>query len=408
MGYGRKKGFERKAAGFLAGTGLCLFLGGCAGSSGQTENEQVTIKVWESLEVKDYIEAAGRAYHELHPEITVVYENVELDNTSPQIILDGPAGAGADLFAAPCDKMGELVDGGYVTAVTDDGFVKDAVLPSCLSAASYKNTVYGYPVSDETYALYYNKALIDGAEVPRTWEDMIAYAAAHSEDGNYGFIMDPTTGYYTIIFTTGEGNRLFGADGTDGSQTYLNTPAAVKGMGLLGELSEALDISSSDLNTQIADELFATGKAAMEISGPWNASVFQEAGIDYGVTTLPSLPGEETPAVSFSGARLMFVSAYSAHQAEAAEFAEFLLSEEMQRMRYDYLKCIPAVEIDLEDEAIQGFMEQLEYAAPMPGIPQMTSFWDSMGAAGKNIWDGADAQSTMDKCDKAILKSTKE
>jgi arabinogalactan oligomer/maltooligosaccharide transport system substrate-binding protein len=310
------------------------------------------------------------------------------------------------LFVAPCDKVGELVSIGAIMPVEDADYVTDTVLASCLKAATYDDVIYGYPVSDETYALYYNKALISEDEVPKTWEEMIDYAASHTSDGNYGFVMDPTTGYYTIIFATSDGNRLFGPDGTDATATYLNTPEAVKGLSLLGELADALKISSSDLNTQISDELFSTGKAAMTISGPWNTSVFADAGIDYGVTTLPSLPGETTPAVSFSGARMMFVSAYSEHQKEAADFAEFLMTDEMQQMRYEYLKCIPAVEVSLEDEAIEAFMEQLEYATPMPSIPQMSSFWDSMSSASKNIWDGADVQSAMDKCDKAILKST--
>lgn len=381
--------------------GICLT--GCG-----SKKEQVTLKVWESLEVQEYMEAAAQAYCKEHPEITIEFENVEFDNSTSQIVLDGPAGAGADLFAAPCDRMGELVSGGYVIPVENPEEVENRVLPSCLKAATYGDVIYGYPVSDETYALYYNKALISEEAVPTTWEEVITYTEENTNNGQYGFVMDPTTGYYTIIFTTANGNRLFGEGGDDGSKTYLNTPDAVTGLQLLGDLSKAVGISSSDINSSIADELFKDGKAAMEITGPWNASAFTEAGIDYGVTTLPCLPGEETPSVSFSGARLMFVSAFSEHPKEAADFAKFLMSDEMQELRYEHLKCIPSVEIEMEDEMIAGFMKQLEYATPMPSIPQMNSFWESMSSASKNIWDGADVQSTMDSCDKAIVNSTAE
>ena len=381
-----------------------LWLTGC----GSKKEEKVTLKVWESLEVQGYMEAAAEAYCKDHPNVTIEFENVEFDTSVSQIVLDGPAGAGADLFAAPCDRMGELVSGGYVVPVENAEEVEARVLPSCRKAATYADTMYGYPVSDETYALYYNKALISEEEVPKTWEEVISYTKENTQNGQYGFVMDPTTGYYTIIFTTANGNRLFGENGDDGTTTYLNTPEAISGLELLRDLSNAVGISSSDLNSSIADELFKNGKAAMEITGPWNASAFTEAGIDYGVTTLPCLPGEATPSVSFSGARLMFVSAFSEHQEEAAAFAEFLMSDEMQQMRYEYLTCIPSVEIEMEDETIAGFMEQLEYATPMPSIPQMNSFWESMGSATKNIWDGADVQSTMDNCDKAIVNSTAE
>lgn len=384
-------------------TGMCL-----TGCGSQDENDQVTIKVWESLEVKDYIEAAGEAYHKLHPEVNIVYENVESQSSAQQIVLDAPAGAGADLFAAPCDKLGELVAGGYVEKAEDSQFISSSVLPSCLKAATYEDIVYGYPVSDETYALYYNKKLIAKEDVPTTWEDMIAYVKEHTKDGNYGFVMDATNGYYTIIFATSNGNRLFGADGTDIQTTYLNNEDALKGFFVMSNLAKAVGISSSDINTEISDNLFATGKAAMVISGPWNTSVFSAAGIDYGVTTLPSLPKEENPVASFSGARLMLVSSYSEHKEEAADFAKFLLSEEMQQLRYEYLKCIPSVEVELEDEAIEGFMAQLEYATPMPSNTKMTFFWDSMSSASKSIWDGADVESTMNSCNEAILKSGNE
>lgn len=384
-----------------------LWLTGCGSKKAEKEG-QVTLKVWESLEVQAYMEAAAEAFSKEYPNIKIEFENVEFNNSASQIVLDGPAGAGADLFAAPCDRMGELVSGGYVVPVVGSGEVAIKVLPSCRKAATYGSTMYGYPVSDETYALYYNKALISSDEVPRTWEEVISYTRENTKDGQYGFVMDPTTGYYTIIFTTANNNRLFGVTGQDGKNTYLNTPEAVSGLKVMSDLASAVGISSTDLNSSIADDLFKSGKAAMEITGPWNASTFTEAGIDYGVTTLPCLPGEETPAVSFSGARLMFVSAFSEHQEEAALFAKFLLSDEMQKMRYEYLKCIPSVLIDTEDETISGFMEQLEFATPMPSIPQMNSFWASMGSASKNIWDGADVQSTMDSCNQAIVNSTTE
>ena len=384
-----------------------LWLAGCSNKK-EEKDGQVTLKVWESLEVQDYMEVAADAFMEEHPNIKIEFENVEFNSSVSQIVLDGPAGAGADLFAAPCDRLGELVSGGYVVPVVGSGEVATRVLPSCRKAATYDDTMYGYPVSDETYALYYNKALISEEQVPRTWEEVIAYTRENTRDGQYGFVMDPTSGYYTIIFTTAKGNRLFGVTGQDGKNTYLNTPEAVSGLNLMKDLASAVGISSSDLNSSIADELFKNGKAVMEITGPWNASVFSAAGIDYGVTTLPALPGEETPAVSFSGARLMFVSAFSEHQEEAAEFAKFLMSDEMQQLRYEYLKCIPSVEIEMEDETISGFMEQLEFATPMPSIPQMNSFWESMGSASKNIWDGADVQSTMDGCNQAIVNSTAE
>jgi arabinogalactan oligomer/maltooligosaccharide transport system substrate-binding protein len=39
----------------------------------------------------------------------------------------------------------------------------------------------------------------------------------------------------------------------------------------------------------------------------------------------------------------------------------------------------------------------------MPSIPEMGTFWEALGNASKNIWDGANVQKELDACDSAIL-----
>ena len=51
------------------------------------------------------------------------------------------------------------------------GCGKEAVLASTSQALTYDGVMYGYPVSAETYALYYNKDLIPAEEIPTTWKN---------------------------------------------------------------------------------------------------------------------------------------------------------------------------------------------------------------------------------------------
>ena len=48
-------------------------------------------------------------------------------------------------------------------------------------------------------------------------------------------------------------------------------------------------------------------------------------------------------------------------------------------------------------------MKQLQYAFPMPSIPEMGNYWEAMNNASKNIWDGADVKKELDACNAAIL-----
>ena len=169
-------------------------------------------------------------------------------------------------------------------------------------------------------------------------------------------------------------------------------------------LRKVLDVSADDLTTATCDAAFQAGNAAMHITGLWNVRPFEDAGLDFGVASLPSLPGESTPSASFSGTRSMQVSAYSEHPTEAADFAKFLLTPEMQQLRFDLTGAMPSIDTTVSSKYMSGFLKQLDYAFPMPSIPEMGAFWDTMGNTSKNIWNGADVKAELDACDAAIIK----
>lgn len=367
--------------------------------------DDITLKVWESTGGPDeFIRQAGEKFTEKYPNIKIEFSNVEAGDTTTQIALDGPAGVGADVFVAPHDKLGELVSGGHILPVTNPDDLTSRVLNSCADAVTYDGTVYGYPVAAETYALYYNRALISDEEVPKTWEDLKTWVADFNSKNKdkQGFLMDVGNGYYSFIFTTSENNRLFGESGTDSESTNINSEASVKGMEFFQSLREVVNMQAEDMGTDIDDGAFAAGSVAMYISGPWNISTFKDAGIDFNVVTLPALPGNDTPAASFSGTRGMFVSAYTDYPAESQAFANFLTTEEMQQLRYELTGALPSIDMEVDTTYAKGFLEQLDYAFPMPSIPAMGYFWDAMNNASANIWNGADIQTELDEADAAM------
>ena len=375
----------------------------------KTDDGRITITVWESLGGPDeFIKKAGEAYSELHPDVKIKFVNVELGDAVSQVALDAPAGVGPDLFAAPHDKLGELYNMGLVFAVDKPDELKKQVLASCAQAVTYNDTMFGYPVSAETYALFYNKRYISEEEVPQKWSTLVNWSRDFNakNPGKYGFMMDTGSGYYTITFASKNGNRLFGSDGRDSEHTYLNTLDAGQGMTFFQDMRTAiLDVPAADLTAATCDDSFRSGKVAMYITGLWNVKSFEEAGIDFGVASLPALPGEDTPSPSFSGTRAMYVSAFSNHEKIAADFAKFLISPEMQQLRFEITGALPSIEVAVESPYIGGFLRQLDYSFPMPSIDRMSAFWASMDSASKNIWDGADVQAELNACDRTILSN---
>lgn len=374
-----------------------------SGSDGITD-EEVTLTVWESAEVEDFIVAAGEAFTELYPNITIEYVNVELADSTSQIALDGPAGVGPDLFAAPHDKLGVLVEAGHVLETDLDDDTLSSILETCQEALDYDGVMYGYPVSVETYALFYNEDLLSADEVPTSWDEVIEMGSSWT-DSDYFIGFNVGSGYYVIPFCTYNGNYPFGYDGLETSTSYLLTDDCVAGMEQFQELRTVLNSPSADLSTSAVKSLFTNGNLAIFVSGLWDIESFEEAGINVGAATMPSLLDEDTPSVTFNGTRAMFVSAYSKNQNEANAFAQFLMTDEMQELRYEMTGTMPATDIEVEGDYLDVFYEQLEYSYPMFKNVEAEAYWASFNAACANIWDGADIVEEFEAVDSTVTSS---
>src|SRR5699024_2280430 len=77
----------------------------------------------------------------------------------------------------------------------------------------------------------------------------------------------------------------------------------------------------------VLDSLFSEGKAAADISGPWNQEPYASAGVNYGVTNLPTWPNGED-INPYVGVRSFNVSSYSKQQELAKELVIFSANEE--------------------------------------------------------------------------------
>lgn len=385
-------------------------------------SDKIELVVWESSAGPDkFIQAAGKLFTKLYPNITIKYVNVETTDANSKIVLDGPGGKGPDLFATAHNNAGVMVASATVAPVPDSEV--EIVSASCNSAALAGATLnkadgtsqlYGYPVSVETYALFYNKDLIKEEEIPTTMSDMVSYIQNFKgEDDVQPFLFDAGNAYYSVMFTSTPTIHLYGENGNDIKETYMNSTESVAQMDDFVALSKAIGQKTGDIDYKHNDSLFAAGKLVMNVSGAWNIKTFEESGINFGITSIPSLTGSTNPPSNFMGVRCMFVSAYSNHQAEATAFAEFLMTKEMQALRCNLTSTMPARDdvLDMIDDSkikeyMTGLSKQIAYSYPMPNMAQASLFWSAFEAAYSNIWNGesTNIQSELDTADKAATK----
>lgn len=329
--------------------------------------KKVALKVWESEgPEKAFITFAARQYKKVDPSVKITYEPVGSTDSRAKIELDGPAGVGADVFVAPHDHIGALVEGGHVLPVDDADTYLANFEDVAKIGASYGGAVYGYPLGAETYALFYNKSLVK--EAPKTWDEVISFAKTYNNkaEGKYALVWPVGDGYYGYMFMASFDAPLFGPNGDDRKQHNLNSPNAIKGLTFFQSLrKQILDVPASDVSGDFCNAQFSEGKAAMIITGPWKITDFKKSGVDFGITTIPAFPGSNHPGKTFSGVRLAFVSSYSEYPEQAKAFAKFITSKEMLEKRYEMTDQIPPrKDINATGELSKGIKDQLAYASP--------------------------------------------
>lgn len=338
--------------------------------------------------------------------IEVTYEPVGHTDSPAKMKTDGPAKLGADVFSAPHDHLGGLVAAGLI--YPNDAANPGEYLDAAVQGTSYEGVWYGYPVAIETYALFYNKDLLP--EPPKTFDELIDFCKGFNDVANnkYGFMMEAANFYYIYSFMSGYGGYVFGSDGTDKADIGLANEGSVEGLKFHQRLKEILPLNTADINYDIKKALFNEGKLAMHIDGPWAIQGHKEAGVNFAIAPLPTIPNGKHPE-SFSGIRAFYVNSYSDYPNAAKLLAKYLTSSRLLADRFAKTSQIPPRKDLMEDATVKNdalnaaILDQAQYAQAMPNIPEMSSVWTPMATALEQNWNaGGDPKPLLDNAVKAI------
>lgn len=325
--------------------------------------------------------------------VPVKYETVGHTDAPGKLKTDGPAGLGADVFAAPHDHAGALAAQGLILENFYASEYMEGFMEAAIIGTSVDGKLYGYPTNIETYALFYNKDLV--TELPQTFEDVITQSKAFTDKtkNNFGFMMEVGNFYFVYSIIGGYDGYVFGNQNTDPTDIGLNNEGAVKaGEFMLRLKKEILPLNNEDITYDVKQSLFNEGKLMFNIDGPWAVKGHQDAGLNFGVIPLPKLENGKVPT-SFSGIKGLYVNAYTKYPEAASLYAKFATSEEMLIKRFEMTGELPPRTALLENEAIKNneisaaFLTQAQSAVPMPNIPAMPAVWGPAGAALASIWN---------------------
>lgn len=364
------------------------------------EGESTTLKIDVDPRYIDYVDDIIPAFEEEH-NVTIKISERDMFDGLEALPLDGPAEIGSDVLIAPYDRVGILGQQGHIAEITlpDD----DRYDELDQKQVTLDGKIYGAPFVIESLVLFYNKNLIEQA--PETFEDLEKlsqddqYAFENEEGTNTAFLANWMTAYQYIGLLSGYGGYVFGENGTDPTDIGLNSPEAVEGITYIADWYQNVwpkgmqDATSSE---NFMNELFTSGKTAAVINGPWGASGYDDAGVNYGVSTITTLPnGEEYKP--FAGGVAWVVSKYSKNPELAQEWLDYVTNAENSETLYELTSEIPAnqeartVVSESGNELTKAVIEQFDSAVPMPNIPEMSEVWTG---AETLIFDAASGNKT--------------
>ena len=345
-----------------------------------TEAPLPPLAVWADDKFGPIIETIAAPFTEetgISVEVTVI----DFQDMREQITTQAPAGEGPDVFIGAHDWLGEMVANGIASPL-DLGDKTANFTEVSLNAFSTNGSLYAMPYAQEAIALFYNADLVETP--PATVEDLktICDDLGDSIDNCWGIQGGGSApdAFHNFPFVAAKGGYIFGFDpstGFDVTDVGLDSDAAIAGVAAMEELVADGYIDAIDEDD--AKQLFLDGKQAFFMSGPWWVNTWEDAGLNYGVATLPTLDGDAMSP--FVGVRGFFVSEFGENKAIAEEFlTSFIATDDTMLALFNADPRGPAW-TPIVDQAtgFEAFAESASNGLFMPNVPEMGAVWEPLG-----------------------------
>ena len=369
------------------------------------EAEAITLKVWapqeDQVDANSWLMQVEAQFAAAHPEYVITWDNGVCPEGDAKTLISADPAAGADVYMYANDHLGGLIQAGAVAKLGGPFLeqVKADNNETFVGTVTYADgDVYGFPVTPNTWFMYYNKAIVGDAD--------ITSLEAIMEKGIVTF--DIANSWYMPAFFFAAGGSLFGDLGVDaaagaqfgGEAGYAAAEALLK----LQENPNFKWDGDGYGNNSLKD-----GTVAAYFSGDWDyAGLYEKLGDDLGAAACPTvmIGGEAKQMLPYCGSKVVGVNPHAKNMKAAMEFAAYMASVESQKLRFELRGIVPAATELQSLEALQNsicaqaIMDTMNgKSAFQPKIPEMDAVWNPVATFGTNVKDG---MITMDNYKTAV------
>ena len=311
-----------------------------------------------------------------------------------------PRGNGPDVFLGPHNRLGEYLLH-LLVAPAGDAFPDEDVAayePTTIAAVTYDGKRWAVPLASKCVALYVNTDLLPTP--PRTLDELAAKKTT-LPNGVWPLAYESQSVFYHAALLHAYGGTLFADE-----QFMMVGPAAERSVEKARELTVA-GVVPQEPSGDLVKQLFASGKAATAMSGPWLAGDLEasNAKVHYDVVPLPSIDGAGRMR-SFLTVEGAFLTGEGARREDARAFARMLGSDAAARDRAETGKQVVATRSFWTSDAaaapslsvLRAFHEASNDALPMPVSMAMNPAWlPAEGALKKVLRGDGTAKSALDE-----------
>ncbi|MBO0999344.1 extracellular solute-binding protein [Bacillus sp. SD075] len=370
------------------------------------EEKPEKLIIWEeegkAEALKPVIEAFEKEYG-----IKVELEELEIATEMyERLRRDGPIGNGKapDVVTFSHEKVGQIVKEGLIQEVKVNDEVVNAFIEPSIRGETYQDKIFGLPKSVTTSVFIYNKKLM--AKAPETMNDLYKMTKKLRKGNVHGYYAKWNDFHDSFGVMAGMGGYIFKDKNgkLDPFEIGLNNDGAIKGAAYIQKWYRAGLIPKGD--KAAIEMLFIQGNLASFMS---DGSSFTERK-DTGIAPMPELPNGQ-PMKTIMKIKGWHVTAFTKHPYWSTKLVEYLTNDDNAMKRYQITGEIPAnksikhnAAIN-ENERAQALSIQLQYAEPVPNIPEMNKVWGPMNSAMEEITiQKVKPKRALDKAVKTIKK----
>lgn len=361
------------------------------------ETKDVTIKVWAPSEDLSWgygwMQEMQSRFEAMHPEysITWVNEAVPEGDAGTYVIQDTQSAA--DVYMYAHDMQYRLIQAGGLMPLTGayaDQVRNDNVQVGVNSVTHTDGQLYGFPMENNTWFLYYDNRVFT--------EEDVTNLDVMLEKGRVSLPYD--NAWMAGAFFLGCGGTLFGENGLD-ADAGIDFSGSNGGYMAAKKMVELAQHPNAEFGAYNIGGM-ADGTVDAIFSGSWDAAALRDImGDALGIAMLPkfTIDGEEYQMTAMSGTKCVGVNPYADDEEGkldlCMEFASFLASEEGQLERYEMRGAIPTHKNLADNEVIQADavamaqINTMRYASvAQPVLDEMSNYWNPMSSFGIAVMMG--------------------